>query len=95
MAKHVPGLLHEWVANQDKVWIDVKGKEHKIEKIELSYLKNILAFYERHAYRYFAANKNKLSDWPTVFDWTRQTALHQALILEIFKRELANDDYEV
>lgn len=37
--------------NQDQIWVDIKGREHLIDNMDLSYKKNVVAFVQRRAPR--------------------------------------------
>ena len=44
MSAHEPRLLHAWVLEQDRVWVDISGNEHELSAMETSYLSTVKAF---------------------------------------------------
>ena len=48
---HPPDRLHAWVFGQHQVWVDYWGNEHEIETMPLEYVRNVIGFCRRQAWR--------------------------------------------
>lgn len=45
-------VLHPWVLEQRAVWVDVRGREHRIHEMDIDYVRNVQRFVERRLESY-------------------------------------------
>lgn len=49
---HEPGKIHTWTFDQDELWIDNQGYEHRLMDMDIEYIKNVLVFLQNGAERF-------------------------------------------
>lgn len=98
--RHEPGRLHPWVFRQHQVWVDRHGVEHEIESMPRDYVRNVMGFCERNAWRVWwaVASDDLLDDIERVTELANvepENARLQLLsVIEDFGREASRDPIE-
>lgn len=49
---HEIGRIHTWTFDQDEIWIDKQGIEHRVDDMNIEYVKNVLVFLQNGAERF-------------------------------------------
>lgn len=90
----VSGVLHPWVLEQRRVWVDTHGQEHRIHEMDIGYVFSVHRFVQRRLMSYVAL----YSDWrgldgeifecgETAMGWLHERPLMRVLAGRIERHE--------